>query len=227
MDILMREYIALVNFLGKFIGKNTEIVLHDTTVADNSVVAIVNGHISGRKLGSSLNGAALSYIRNKVYQDTDELIDYKGYSKEGKELICYTRFIKNVEGRLLGMLCVNIDKNQEAAIIEQLAEIFGFDEASRETAFKYRIISGTPNELKEHFPENVQETVEFTYQEILSELEYPADRLTYTEKLMVMKKFEDRGVFLFKGAIPEVAKQLGISEATAYRYLSKIERGEI
>ena len=78
-----------------------------------------------------------------------------------------------------------------------------------------------------HIPENVQETVEFTYKEILSELEYPSNRLTYMEKLMVMKKFEERGVFLFKGAIPEVAQQLGISEATAYRYLSKIERGEI
>ena len=55
----------------------------------------------------------------------------------------------------------------------------------------------------------------------------PADRLTYSEKLMVMKKLEEKGVFLFKGAIPEVARQLAISEATAYRYLSKIERGSV
>lgn len=226
MKDLLEEYIAIVTFLGRFIGKNTEIVLHDTTVVDHSIVAIVNGHISGRKLGSSLNGAGLSYIRNKIYQDKDELLNYKGFSKDGKELICYTRFIKDAAGRLLGMLCVNIDKNQEQAVLKQLSDIFGFDESPNTGGFQLRS-SGRGGELKEHFPENVHETVELVFHEILDELGLPAGRLTYMEKLAVMKKFEENGVFLFKGAIPEVAKQLAISEATAYRYLSKIERGEI
>lgn len=226
MDYLLKEYVALVHFLGNFIGHNTEIVLHDTSMVDNSVVAIVNGHISGRKLGSSLNGAGLSYIRNKIYQDKDELIDYKGFSKDGKELVCYTRFIKNEEGKLLGMICVNIDKTQEIEVLSKLTSLFGFDEESKAKTIQRRA-NREGNELKEHFPENVQETVESVFQEILAELNLPADRLTYNEKVLIMKKFEENGVFLFKGAIPEVAKQLSISEATAYRYLSKIERGEI
>ncbi len=224
MDKIIKEYCAIVRFLGHFIGNNTEIVLHDTTQADHSVVAIINGHISGRKIGSSLNGAALSYIRNKIYQDKDELLNYRGFSKEGHELICYTRFIKNEAAQLLGMMCVNIDKNEEITVLKQLRELFRLDpDDSSSASVSISRISG----WREHFPENVGETVEFVFREILEELQLPSDRLTYSEKLMVMKKLEEKGVFLFKGAIPEVARQLAISEATAYRYLSKIERGSV
>ena len=39
-----------------------------------------------------------------------------------------------------------------------------------------------------------------------------------------MEKLDGKGVFLFKGAVALVAGRLQTSEATIYRYLSKINR---
>lgn len=36
------------------VGRNTEIVLHDLTKPESSVIDIVNGHLSGRSIGSSV-----------------------------------------------------------------------------------------------------------------------------------------------------------------------------
>ena len=42
------------------------------------------------------------------------------------------------------------------------------------------------------------------------------------EKITVIQTLYDKGVFLIKGAVPEVAQALFCSEATVYRYLSKL-----
>ena len=217
MDHILQEYINIIKFFGYFIPKNIEVVLHDSTTPDNSVIAIVNGHISGRKLGSSLNASGVSYIRNKVYQDVDELLDCKGIAKDGSELICHTKFIKSKDGELLGMLCINIDNSSINEHLNELLKVFGLNK----TAYQ-------KNDIEQHkkstFSENVEETVNIAFKEAIDELNLPSDRLSQQEKMDIMRKLEEKGIFLFKGSISEVAKMLTISEATAYRYLSKIER---
>ena len=47
MDSIMQEYCELVGFLGKVLGQDYEVVLHDLSNMDNSVVAVANGHVSG------------------------------------------------------------------------------------------------------------------------------------------------------------------------------------
>ena len=219
MNPLLNEYVALIQFLNHFISKNTEIVLHDISNPEHSVIAIINGHISGRKLGSSLNGAALTYIRHKIYLKTDELLNYRGYSKEGHELVCFTRFIKDGHNQLLGMMCVNIDKSEELTITKDLCNIFGFDQSITDS-----ISLGSPNKpWQEHFPENVNETLDIIYDEVIAELQIKPTDLNYHLRQMIMKRLEEKGVFLFKGAIPIIANKLQISEATTYRYLAKLK----
>ena len=46
---LFQQYSILVDYLGKVLGPDYEIVLHDLTQSNKEVVAIANGHISGRK----------------------------------------------------------------------------------------------------------------------------------------------------------------------------------
>lgn len=226
MNSLIKEYIALVHFFGKIVGRNVEIILHDISQVDHSAVALVNGHVSGRKIGSSLNATGISFIKNEIYKDQDELLHYRGQSKNGLDIVCYTRFIKDQDGTLLGMMCVNVDKNQEVQLLKELSGLFNLHQEAKEGKLKSKL-SGEAMILKEHFPENVAETTAIVFEDIITELKLPKERLTYKEKLEVMKKLEERGIFLFKGAIGEVAHLLSISEATVYRYLSKIEKGEI
>ena len=51
----------------------------------------------------------------------------------------------------------------------------------------------------------------------------PPDRLTMDEKIRIVEDLQQAGIFYMKGAVSEVAAQLGSSEATVYRYLSKLK----
>ena len=50
-----------------------------------------------------------------------------------------------------------------------------------------------------------------------------ASRLTMEEKIKIVDALNQGGLFYLKGAVSEVAAQLGSSEATIYRYLSKLK----
>ena len=77
MDPIMQEYCELVGFLGKVLGQDYEVVLHDLTNMDNSVVAVANGHVSGRKIGSPMNENGLRLIRTEAWKQNQELIRYR------------------------------------------------------------------------------------------------------------------------------------------------------
>ena len=45
----LESYKVLVDFLADYLGENTEVVLHDLSDCQSSIVAIRNGDISGRE----------------------------------------------------------------------------------------------------------------------------------------------------------------------------------
>ena len=51
----------------------------------------------------------------------------------------------------------------------------------------------------------------------------PADAKPKEEKIRIVESLHHAGIFYMKGAVSEVAAQLGSSEATIYRYLSKLK----
>ena len=53
---------------------------------------------------------------------------------------------------------------------------------------------------------------------------YPVEvsRLTQDEKMEIMDILNRKGVFLLKGSVSYVAKELRSSEASIYRYLGKL-----
>lgn len=63
---MLQPYIVLTEFLGKALGPDYEVALHDLTSKHQSLIAIANGHISGRKIGSPLTNAALHMLSTKA-----------------------------------------------------------------------------------------------------------------------------------------------------------------
>lgn len=48
----LERYIPLVEFMGRICGKNYEIILHDVSTPERSVIAACNEHLSGRRIGN-------------------------------------------------------------------------------------------------------------------------------------------------------------------------------
>lgn len=81
MNKYLEPYVPLMDFLAAFLGKSTEIVLHDLMDWHCSVVAIRNGHISGREMGSPVTDLALQVLNEAKYKDVPYISGYQSRAK--------------------------------------------------------------------------------------------------------------------------------------------------
>ena len=75
----------------------------------------------------------------------------------------------------------------------------------------------------ENFVTSLPDAVQNAIAEVTGSAGLPPDRLTMEEKIRIVESLHHAGIFYMKGAVSEVAAQLGSSEATIYRYLSKLK----
>ena len=217
-DEILRSYIPMVNFIADIYGKNCEVILHDLRKLDHSIIAIRNNHITERKVNDTVTDFALKIVRNKdLYENNDYVTNYMGKTSDGKKILrASTFFIKDKDGNLIGMLCVNVD----ITFIHQMRDFISdllMDKSDRNYDDK------NMNEHQENFSENIKDLVSMSIANTLAEYDIEPNRMLMDEKKQIVANLESRGVFLLKGAVSEVANQLGVSEQTIYRYLKELE----
>ncbi len=210
----LQRYVQLVTFLGEALGPHTEVVLQDLTDLDASVVAIANGHVSGRAVGAPATDLVLKIIQEGA-KGQCSLTNYTGTLGNGNTVRSSTFFIKNDEGELIGMFCVNRDISG----LEQMQSILHNLLASESAITKGHTISET-------FAKNSAELTLGAIQRTILKANIPPERMSYEEKLNIIKLLNEQGVFLLKGAIPETAGALKVSEPTVYRYLGIVKKEE-
>lgn len=217
MHPTVRQYMVLVDFLGKALGPDYEIVLHDLSGGRNQVAAIANSHISGRTVGAPLTNLALKFLADKTYESSDYQVGCAGISPRGARLCTSTLFLKDSRGRLVGILCINYDTTRARAARDAV-----------EALCATRLADGAASALQpppaaEKFQLSVRDAVRAAVAEQTHGSGIPAARLTMDEKIRIVGRLSADGVFYLKGAVSEVAACLQTSEATVYRYLSKIK----
>ncbi|PEY30852.1 YheO-like PAS domain protein [Bacillus cereus] len=217
----LKRYIPLVHFIADVIGENCEVVLHDVTNPDESIIEVVNGHLSGRKVGGHLTDLALKILQEKKYIEKHFISNYKGNSKNNQTFRSSSYFIKDEHNNIIGMLCVNIDISNIIKARDWLDSMIMSNTSMNDDAEKSH-----PNlelDLSENLEENLDSLLSSLITGVLLECEVPPERMSPDEKMEVIKKLNDKGVFLLKGGVSEVAKHLKASEATIYRYLNKVK----
>lgn len=105
----LETYIPLVEFLGKALGEHCEVVLHDVSDPEHSIVAIANGHLSGRSIGGSLTDMVLKLLRQGDKEQTQYVVNYHGKGSTGHLFRSSSYFIRGDEGSIIGVLCLNYD----------------------------------------------------------------------------------------------------------------------
>lgn len=205
-------YLTLVKFLAEALGPNSEIVLHDMTDLENSIIAIENGHISGRQTGGPSSDLVLKIEQDSRYQSVDYLCNYEGYTKAGNRLRSSTYFIRDNRQKIIGMLCINTDVNDLMRARDLLDSLIHteFSEESRDISEKFIVNSD-----------------EMTMQQIQALIEgkgVTPGRMSQQEKIDIVKELNNIGLFRFKGAVSQAATALCVSEPTIYRYLNQIRK---
>lgn len=219
----------LVEFLGKLIGPHCEVVLHDLSGPERSIVNIANGDISGRKVGAPLTDFALRMIKNKAHASADFVHEYEGVLKSGRRVRSSTFFIKDGDGGMIGMLCFNMDMSRLHRLHDEI-------DAALEAYFNYRRPETQPAapppplpapgaaEESETFSESIEELMATTIAKALAPYSLPPQRLSQGEREEVIDSLYKKGFFQLRGAVETVAVTFGLSEATIYRYLKSVQK---
>lgn len=222
-DTMLKQYSLLVEFLGKSLGPDYEVALHDIGYDTNSIVAIANGYISGRTIGAPMTNLALSIISDKSYKNSNYKLNYNGISDDQRILRSSTMFIKNEKEELVGMLCINFDDRKYVDISNQLLKLCHPDKLIEQNS-TYESINSLLDAGSETFSGSISEVTEIVLNKVLADKNIPIDRLTQNERLNIIDILNRKGIFMLKGAVHEVSKQLLCSEPSIYRYLSKLNK---
>lgn len=206
-------YYPLVDFLADFMGNHTEVVLHDFTDLEHSVVKIRNGYISGRKEGDPTTDLAMKKLNRKGNEPY--ICNYKSRSKEKKLLKSGSFYICDEEGCIVGMLCINSNVENLMAAQEFFNSFLG-DIAPK-------VEKGSADDLSENLGQSINEIIDASISRALAQFGKNSENLTAMEREKAVMIMNEEGVFLLKGAVPKAAAALGIAESSLYRYLKKVK----
>lgn len=220
-DELKKKYSLVVEFLGKALGPDYEVVLHDAEDHINSIVAIENGHVSQRTIGGPLTNFGLEVISDESYKDQDYKVNYNGVSKDHRILRSSTMFIKDDDENIVGMLCINFDDRRYKDISSSILKLCHPDRLV-EINSSYDSVDSLLNSAGETFYDSVTEDANNLIKKYLEENNITKERLTQDDRLNIVAELNQKNIFRLKGAVREVAKQLGCSDPTIYRYLNKM-----
>ncbi|QQK78858.1 transcriptional regulator [Salicibibacter cibi] len=193
----------LVKAIAQALGSNCEVVLHDLYDIEHSIVAIENGHITGREVGDSVTNLGLEVLRNGA--EEGDTLNYTNSTKDGKVLRCSSIYIRDEDGIAIGSICINYNISDFMLVSKIINNFVDTNKKVDET------FSGDINEVIENLLEkasnHVGKTVPF---------------MNKDDKLAVLEYLDQKGMFTVKRSIERVALYLDVSKFTIYNYLEEI-----
>lgn len=213
----LERYIPLVQFMGEICGKNFEFVLHDASTPERSIIAICNGHLSGRRLGDSMTELAKELVQTGSYREQDYVANYEGRTRGGKRFVSSTYFIKE-GGELRGLICVNHDVEDFLILSEHMSNLM--------SAFALPAAKRQPAPYTENLDDSIPNLSHTLIHSTILSYKLPPSEMNRSDKLEIIRLLMGQGVFSTKGSVGQIAKELHISEPTVYRYLQKVRSEE-
>ena len=210
MNPEVQKYILLADFLSNVIGENTEILIHDLTYFQTSIIHIINGHISNRKVGDGITNESrdnIPYICNYNSKTVGDIVLYSS-----------TFFIRDEKNEVVGAMCLNSDYSELEKSFSMISSFL--------PNFTKSFLINQDTEVKENLNNDSQQLTLDKIDSVIAKFRVAPERMTINEKTRVITELQKYGLFMIKGAVQEVASKLFMSEPSIYRYIKKIKRIE-
>lgn len=207
LDLLKR----LADGLVAVIGSHCEVVVHDFSDLEHSVVAIA-GNVTGRRPGAPVPD--LSFTAGELSGKTPDQINY--HSRIGpRHLQSSTIFIRDEQNCPIGAICINVDYSELLQARDLLDKLTAPIRDSSEL-----VVSDT-------FARDIDELIELSVANFLHEAEIPnVETMKHEDKLRLIQAVEARGLFQIRGAVNRLADLLNVSRASIYNYRASLKNGE-
>ena len=194
---------------GQF-GRNCEVVIHDLR-GDNhehTIVAIENGHVTGRSIGDGPSHIVLESLRENPRMIEDR-ISYFTKTSDGRVLKSTTLFIRDDDEKVIGLLGINYDISMLVAIDDAIRAFTGQDSPGKDVESISGNVSDLLDELLDHSVRLIGK---------------PTALMSKDEKMRAIRFLDERGAFLVTKSGPKICQFFGISTYTLYSYLDEIRK---
>ncbi len=190
-------------------GSSCEVVIHDLSRnPDHSIVAIINGHVSGRKVGDGASNVVMEQLQTNDPEPKDHL-SYLMKTPDGKILKSSTVYIRNSKGRVSAILAINYD-------ISALLMV--------ESALHGLVSTEGPQPSEPEKIVNINDLLEELIQQSVALVGKPVALMNKDDKVRAIQFLNQNGAFLVTKSGDKVAKYFGISKYTLYSYIdTKLE----
>ena len=204
---LLVAMVPVARMIAETFGANCEVVLHDLRQPRKSVVLVANGHVTGRRVGQSFRD--MMDILTAPDFAGEHFSNYAVTTKEGKVLKSSTALLRDERQEVIGALCINFDLGdfmQCTKLLQDFCAAKPLAKAADEAI---------------HNADVTQILVKMIAT-VIAEAGLPVANMQKADKLEIVRFLNDKGVFLIKGAVEEVAGQLNVSRFTVYNYLDEV-----
>lgn len=217
---LKKRYAILVKYLSELLGPSYEITLHDLSKKDGSIIAIANGHITGRTLGDHFLPTVKKFIEEKQYLYDDYEVNFLEHSTGDHTLRTSTLYIMdNME--LVGLLCITFDDILYKNLGRELMRLCHPD----------YLLQNQVQTTKEIYHEDpltefihIENNMEKHFNYIRKKYKIGKQKLSKEQKLQIVRDLKNNGIFDIKGSLEATCQLIEVSISTIYRYLKEVER---
>jgi predicted transcriptional regulator YheO len=201
MTEALRVLRPLAIALRRLFAPYCEVVIHDFTDFEHSITCI-EGNVTNRCVG----GAATDLLLAKASSgDTDEdLYNYLTSLPGGRLMKSSTVFLRDEQGRAYGAFCVNFDITAFVGVHKALDSFVATEERG---------------DVMETFANDIEDTIHTIVADTLHETGQALSTMGRDEKIELIGRLAEKGVFQVKKSVPILADELGLSRATVYNYL--------
>lgn len=211
INTLMQNFTTFARFLSVFLGPDVEIVLY--SVPDNCVYSVMNPLDPEMTSGSKIRRLEQTLIDENVWKKEDFLVNYRSLSTKNAKLKSATYFIASDDKKeIYGVITINMVVDKLLELRDYLNKIItGYSPFKDEKCFLGSVVLSVDDMVTASIDGEIKK--------------YGVDgyRLSSNEKLSIVKNLDQKGVFLVKGAIAELANKFGTTETTVYRYINRID----
>ena len=129
-------------------GPNCEVVIHDLSAqnAEHPIVYIVNGHVTGRKVGDGASYVVVQQLTTNDPAPRDHLA-YLTRTPDGKILKSSTVYIRNSKGKVSAILAINYDISKLLMVESAVHDLISTGEPQQEEPEKIVNVNDLLEEL--------------------------------------------------------------------------------
>ncbi len=204
-DAMLSLLTGLAEGIAKTFGHNCETLIQDLGVIDHPILAIFNGHVTGREIGSTEDvfGSGKRELDPKLLQQNwvNMLV------VRGKQKIKSSTMIVRGNDYCLG-LGINMDITLSFAYAEYLSDQVSID-----------------NYLQSAFDSARELRLEEIFDNCVKEIGISPEKMQKKDRVALVRLLYHQHAFDYQKSVPYISEKLGVSRYTIYNYL-KLEPTE-